>query len=59
MTLTHRIQLDPTVKQRIYFAKACGTARLIYNWALAEWREQPESAGLVRHEPAHLVPGPS
>jgi len=37
MILSHKIQLDPTVKQRIYFAKAAGTSRFVYNWALAEW----------------------
>lgn len=40
MILAHRIQLDPTAKQRIYFAKAAGTARLVWNWSLAEWNEQ-------------------
>jgi putative transposase len=40
MTLSHRIQLDPTAKQAIYFAKACGTARLVWNFALAEWNQQ-------------------
>jgi putative transposase len=38
--LSHRIALDPTVKQRIYFAKAAGTARFAWNWALAEWERQ-------------------
>ena len=37
MILAHRIQLDPTVAQACYFARACGTARFVYNWALAEW----------------------
>lgn len=37
MILSHRIALDPTDKQRRYFAKACGCARLVYNLALAEW----------------------
>jgi len=40
VTLAHRIQLDPTVKQAQYFAKACGTARFTWNWALAEWNRQ-------------------
>lgn len=43
MILAHRIRLDPTVKQRIYFAKACGTARFVWNWALAEWTAQVAS----------------
>jgi putative transposase len=45
MIRAHRIQLDPTAKQRIYFAKACGTARKVWNWALAEWNEQYEMGG--------------
>lgn len=40
MILSHRIQLDPTIKQREYFARAAGTARFVYNWALAEWNRQ-------------------
>jgi putative transposase len=40
MTLSHRIQLDLTQKQRTYFAKAAGVSRLAYNWGLAEWKEQ-------------------
>jgi len=35
--LTHRIELDPTEKQKEYFRQACGTARFVWNWALAEW----------------------
>lgn len=40
MILSHRIELDPTVKQRIAFARACGVARYAYNWGLAEWKRQ-------------------
>lgn len=36
-TLSHKICLDPTVKQMIYFCKACGVARFTWNWALAKW----------------------
>jgi hypothetical protein len=35
--LAHRIALDPTEKQKEYFRQACGTARFVWNWALAEW----------------------
>lgn len=35
-----KTKLDPTVKQLIYFARACGTARFAYNWALEQWIEQ-------------------
>ena len=37
MILSHRIALDPTEKQKKYFRQACGTARFVWNWALAEW----------------------
>ena len=36
----HKIQLDPTMKQRGYFVCACGVARFSWNWALAEWKKQ-------------------
>lgn len=36
----HIIRLDPNNKQATYFAKACGVARLAYNWALSEWQNQ-------------------
>jgi putative transposase len=42
MILAHRIQLDPTHKQIAYFQQACGTARFVWNWALAEWNRQYE-----------------
>lgn len=38
--ISHKIQLDTTVKQRSYFARAAGTSRLVYNWALEEWNRQ-------------------
>ncbi|KGF78210.1 transposase, partial [Massilia sp. JS1662] len=37
MLLAHRIRIDPTPAQRDYFARAAGTARRVWNWALAEW----------------------
>lgn len=37
--LTHKIRIDPTCKQTIYFLKASGTARFAWNWALARWNE--------------------
>jgi putative transposase len=40
MLLAHRIQLAPTPAQRDYFARAAGTARRVWNWALAEWQRQ-------------------
>lgn len=43
MILSHRIQLDPTFKQRRYFAQAVGCARFVWNQALAEWNRQYEA----------------
>lgn len=43
MLIAHKIALEPNNKQRTYFAKASGTARFAYNWALAEWRTQYET----------------
>ena len=38
--MSHKIQLQPPIKQEIYFSKACGIARFTWNWALAEWDTQ-------------------
>lgn len=43
MILAHKIALDPTVEQLIYFARAAGTARFAWNWGLAEWQRQYEA----------------
>lgn len=40
MLLAHKIALDPNAAQAVYFARASGTARFAYNWALAEWQRQ-------------------
>ena len=40
MLLSHRIRLYPSPAQRDYFARAAGTSRRVWNWALAEWRRQ-------------------
>lgn len=40
MLLAHRIRLDPTPVQRDYFARAAGTARRVWNRALAQWQRQ-------------------
>jgi putative transposase len=39
MLLAHKIRLAPNNAQATYFAKAAGTARFAYNWALAQWQE--------------------
>ena len=55
MILAHKIALDPNEAGRIYFAKAAGTARFAWNWALAEWQQQykagerPSETALRRH----------
>lgn len=36
----HRIRLDPNKVQATCLARAAGTARFAYNWALAEWQRQ-------------------
>jgi putative transposase len=45
MLLTHKIALDPNAAQRNYFARAAGTARFAFNWALDEWRKQYRAGG--------------
>jgi putative transposase len=40
MIIAHKIALDPNAAQESSFARACGTARLAYNWPLAEWKRQ-------------------
>src|SRR5712691_2369859 len=43
MIKAHKIRLHPTPEQAIYFAKAAGTARYAFNWAVAEWKRQYEA----------------
>src|SRR6266550_7299538 len=43
MIKAHKIRLQPTPEQASYFAKAAGTARFVWNWALAEWNRQYEA----------------
>jgi len=40
MIFAHKIALDLTQAQEAYCHKAAGTARLTYNWGLAEWTRQ-------------------
>ena len=40
MILAHKIALDPTPEQARYFARAVGTARFAWNWALGRWQEE-------------------
>jgi putative transposase len=39
----HKIRLHPTDEQKVSFAKAAGTARFVWNWALAEWNRHYEA----------------
>ena len=54
MIRAHKIRLHPTAEQAISFAKAAGTARFVWNWALAEWNrlyeagEQPTALTLKK-----------
>jgi len=50
MILGHTIELAPNNKQATYFNKACGIARLAYNWALAEWQKQYQTDKNYRDE---------
>jgi len=43
MLVAHRIRLDPNDVQATYFARAAGTARFAYNWALESWQKQYEA----------------
>ena len=54
MLIAHRIALDPNHAQATYLARAAGTARFAYNWALAEWKRQVEAC-----KTDHSLPKPS
>ena len=45
MIVTHKIKLNPNAKQEKYFIQACNTARVVWNWALAEWQRQYKAGG--------------
>lgn len=40
LSISHKIELIPNNKQKTYFRKAFGCARLAYNWGLAEWQRR-------------------
>jgi putative transposase len=40
MLLAHKIALNPNAAQRLYFARAAGTARFAWNWALDRWQQE-------------------
>jgi len=43
MIKAHKIRLHPMPEQAVYFAKAAGTSRFVWNWALAEWNRHYEA----------------
>jgi putative transposase len=43
MLKAHKIRLHPTPEQAVSFAKAAGTSRFAWNWALAEWNGHNEA----------------
>jgi len=43
MLIAHKIALDLNNVQATYMARASGTARFAYNWALSEWSRQYEA----------------
>lgn len=51
MLIAHRIALDPNNVQATYMARAAGTARFAYNWALAQWKQQYEAWQLDNSQP--------
>lgn len=51
MIKAHKIRLNPTPEQANYFARAAGTARFTFNWAVAEWKRHYEAGG----KPSALV----
>lgn len=43
MQRAHKIRLNPSVEQTQWFLQACGVARFVFNWGLAEWKRQYEA----------------
>jgi putative transposase len=43
MIRAHKIRLNPTPEQANYFARAAGTNRFVWNWALAQWNRRYEA----------------
>jgi transposase len=54
MIRAHLIRLNPTPEQADYFRKACGTARFVFNWALARWKDyRAQRRRVSMHELKH------
>jgi putative transposase len=43
MYKVHKIEIKPNNKQRTLLLKSFGVARFVYNWGLAEWKQQYEA----------------
>lgn len=43
MQRAHKIRLNPSVEQMQWLLQACGVARFVFNWGLAEWKRQYEA----------------
>jgi putative transposase len=43
MRRAHKIRLNPNPDQAQYLLQACGVARFVFNWGLAEWKRQYEA----------------
>jgi putative transposase len=49
MIKAHKIRLNPTPEEEVYFRKAAGTARFVFNWALAAWKEHKAEYPGIAH----------
>ena len=54
LSTAHQIELKPNNKQANYLARACGVARLAYNWGLANWQEKYQA-----HQQDNNLPKPN
>jgi putative transposase len=54
MIKAHKIRLNPTPEQEVYFRKAAGTARFVYNWGLAAWKRYKAEHPGEEHGPLAL-----
>ncbi|MCL0064039.1 transposase [Dehalococcoidia bacterium] len=53
MIRAHKIRLNPTTEQEIYFKQAVGISHFAFNWGLARWKEQ-KANGVAQYGPAML-----
>jgi putative transposase len=53
MLIAHKIALKLNNVEATHMARAAGTARFAYNWALAEWQRQYEACKLDSRLGAH------